>query len=102
METYPGRMMSLVRKPSAFIPFAMSFCAIAMIAGALALGLAKSEADESALAHIFRLLLIGQLPILLFFAGKWLALDWKPALGILALQLTAICAAVALVAILGL
>jgi len=47
------------------------------------------EADEGTAAHIFQLLLIVQLPIVAFFAIKWLLRFPRPALLVLVLQAAA-------------
>jgi len=44
------------------------------------------EADEGTAAHIFQLLMIAQIPIMAFFAIKWLPRTPRQALHILALQ----------------
>ena len=44
------------------------------------------EADEGAAAHIFQILMAGQLPILAFFAIKWLPRFPRQALLVMALQ----------------
>lgn len=86
MQTYPASVMSLARKPSAFLPIAMSLCALAVVGVAVLNGVHR-EADEGAAAHIWQLLTAGQLPILAFFAFKWLGRDRSAALSVLALQL---------------
>jgi hypothetical protein len=53
------------------------------------------EADEGTAAHLFQILMAGQLPIILFFAGKWLPRHPKQALEVLALQAAAALAAMA-------
>jgi hypothetical protein len=53
------------------------------------------EADEGAAAHIWQLLMAGQLPVIAFFAIKWLPQAPKETLAILALQVAAILAAAA-------
>lgn len=69
---------SLVRLPSAFVPMAMSLTALAMLGGAYIFSVATGhgglvrEPDEGAIAHIWQLLMAGQLPVLAFFAIKWL------------------------------
>lgn len=87
MQTYPASVMSLARKPSAFLPIVMSLCALAFVLGAIALNGVQHEADEGAVAHMWQLLMAGQLPILAFFAFKWPVRDRKAGLSILALQL---------------
>lgn len=81
---------SLLRKPSAFAPLAMSLAALALIAGVLAAGAnAADEAaahDERAPARLFQLLILLQLPISATFAAKWLPRAPRPALLVLFLQ----------------
>jgi hypothetical protein len=92
---------AIVRKPSAMVPLAMSVIALAMLGGAYIFGLAMGhgglvrEPDEGALAHLWQLLMAGQLPVLAFFAIKWLPLAPKQTLYVLALQAGAVLAAMA-------
>jgi hypothetical protein len=53
------------------------------------------EADEGAAAQIFQLLMIAQVPVVLFFAIKWLPRAPSQALPVLALQAAAALAALA-------
>lgn len=105
MQTYPASIISLARKPSAFIPLAMSLCALAVVVGSVAVfgaaGLRKMP-DEGTAAHLWQLLMAGQLPVIAFFGFKWLARDRKAGLLILAIQLAGIGAALLPVWILGL
>ena len=92
---------NMVRKPSAFIPLAMSITALALVAGAYIFALSTGhgglvrEPDEGAIAHLWQLLMAGQLPVLLFFAIKWLPRAPKQTLYVFALQLGAALAAMA-------
>jgi hypothetical protein len=87
--------IQLWKKPSAFVPVAMSLVALAIVSGhALRLGIAH-EADEGAAAHIFQLLMAAQVPIVGYFALKWLQEVPIQALQILALQAGAALAAFA-------
>ena len=56
---------------------------------------AVREADEGTTAHIFQLLLIAEVPIVAFFAVKWLPRNPRQALQVLALQAGAGLAALA-------
>ncbi len=89
MQTYPASVVSMVRKPSAFIPIAMSFCAAAVVLVAVVIFGAAREPDEGAAAHIFQLLIAGQVPILALFTIKWLRRDHRAGFSILALQMLA-------------
>src|SRR5438067_1065168 len=93
MTTYPRNVAVLVRKPSAIVPIAMSLCALSVVLVAIANGSAKPQPDEGAAAHIWQLLIAGQLPFLGWFAVRWLTRDFKAALPVLALQLLAFVAA---------
>ena len=86
---------TLLKQPSAFLPLAMSFLALAIVLVHLARFGTAREADEGTSAHIFQLLMAAQVPIVAFFAIKWLPRAPGPALGILALQAGAVLAALA-------
>jgi len=86
---------TLMRQPSAFLPVAMSLAALAMVLGHVALFGAAREADEGTAAHVFQLLMLGQIPIVAFFAIQWLPRASKQALQVLAVQAGAALAALA-------
>ena len=86
---------SLMKQPSAFLPVAMSLVALAMVLGHAAMFGVVHEADEGAPAHIFQLLMAGQVPVVAFFAIKWLPRTPRQALQVLALQAGAALAAFA-------
>lgn len=88
-------MLTMMKQPSAFLPVAMSFAALATVLGHVAMFGAVREADEGTAAHIFQLLLIAQVPIVAFFAIKWLPRNPRQALQVLALQAGAGLAALA-------
>lgn len=69
--------ISITKQPSALFPLAMSFAALAMVLGHAAMFGVVHEADEGIAAHIFQLLMAAQVPIVAFFAIKWLLLDSK-------------------------
>jgi len=84
---------ALLRRPSALIPIAMSLAALAIvIAYATMFGTAR-QADEGTAAHLWQLLMAGQLPVIAFFALKWLPTEPRQALTVLALQVAAALAA---------
>ena len=99
---------TMVRKPSALAPLAMSLTALALLGGAYVFGLATGrgglvrEPDEGTIAHLWQLLMAGQLPLLGFFVIKWLPRAPKQTLYILALQAVAVLAAMAPVYLLNL
>ena len=85
----------LLRKPSGFLPVAMSFAALLVVLTHVAIFGAARQADEGAAAHVWQLLMVGQVPILAFFAIKWLPQAPRPTLLMMALQVVAALAAIA-------
>lgn len=86
---------SVIRKPSAFIPMAMSLAAVGVVFGHIAMAGIARQADEGAAAHCWQLLMATQLPILVYFAIKWLPKAPRHSLNVLALQVIAAVAAMA-------
>ena len=86
---------STVKLPSAVVPLAMSCAALAIVLGHIAVSGVARQADEGAAAHLWQLLMAGQLPVVAFFAVKWLPRSPRPALLVLALQAGAALAALA-------
>jgi hypothetical protein len=80
------RVSTMMKKPSAFLPVAMSLAAVAMVLGHVAMVGAVREADEGTVAHVFQLLMMAQVPIVAFFAIKWLPRSPRQTLLVLALQ----------------
>ena len=91
-----------LKQPSAFIPLAMSLAALALVIGHIATAGVAREADEGTAAHLWQLLMAGQIPVIAFFAIKWLPRRPRQALSVLALQAAAGVAAAAPVFLLGL
>lgn len=92
--TTPGVGL-LLRKPSAFVPLAMSLLALGLIA-AVVVGAIRvtPTGDEGAPARLFQLLLVLQVPVILVFAAKWLPRSPRAAIAVLMLQVGAAIAAV--------
>ena len=88
-------LLTMMKHPSAFLPMAMSLAALATVLIHVAMYGVAREADEGAGAHIFQLLMVAQVPIVAFFAIKWLPRTPRHALPILALQAAAVLAALA-------
>ncbi len=95
MNQDPRSFGTFLKHPSAYLPVAMSLTALAIVIGHLAIFGVTREADEGASAHIWQLLMAGQLPVLAFFAVKWLPRAPKQALCVLALQAAAALSSVA-------
>jgi hypothetical protein len=87
--------LSTLKKPSAFLPLAMSFAALATVLVHVAMFGTAREADEGTAAHIWQILMAAQIPIVAFFALKWLPRTPRQALLVLALQGGAALAALA-------
>ena len=85
----------MLKHPSAFLPVAMSACAVATVLVHIALHGTAPQADEGAAAHIWQILMAAQAPIVLFFAIKWVPQSPRQAIAILALQALAALAAMA-------
>ena len=85
----------MIKHPSAFLPVAMSAAALGLVIGHIALFGAVREPDEGTAAHLFQLLMAAQVPIVAFFAIRWLPQAPTSALTVLALQIGAAVAAFA-------
>jgi hypothetical protein len=95
MNQYPNSIFALSRKPSAFVPMAMSLAALAVVLGRIIMFGVVRDTDEGAIAHIWQLLMAGQLPILAYFVIRWLPRVPRQTLSVLALQIVLVLAAAA-------
>ena len=86
---------TLLKKPSAWLPVAMSVVALALVAGELALYGIERGGDEGAVAHTWQLLMAGQVPLIAYFAINWLRQAPRQAALIVILQVAAGMAALA-------
>jgi len=94
--------ISVMKRPTAWIPILMSLVALAIVLIHIAKCGTAREADEGTAAHLWQILMAGQLPVIAFFAIKWLPRTPGPALVVLAMQAIAGVAALAPVFYLGL
>ena len=94
--------LRMIRQPSASLPIAMSCAALATVALHVARFGTAPEPDEGAAAHIWQLLMAAQVPVIAYFAYKWLPQSARAACTILALQFAAALAAMVPVFLLGL
>ena len=94
--------VSLMKQPTAFLPVAMSLTALATVLAHVAMFGTAREADEGTAAHLWQLLMVAQLPIIAFFAIRWLPRTPRRATYVLALQVAAALAAMGPVFSLGL
>ena len=86
---------SLMRQPSALFPLVMSLVALAIVLAHAAMFGVVHEADEGTPAHLFQLLMVGQVPFVAYFGIKWLPQHPRQALQVLALHVAAALAAFA-------
>ncbi|MBA2306261.1 MAG: hypothetical protein H0W08_27030 [Acidobacteria bacterium] len=93
---------TMMKQPSAVIPVALSFAALATVIVHVAVFGAARETDEGTAAHLWQLFMAAQVPVVAFFAIKWLPRSPTPAWQVLALQVGAALAALAPVFFLGL
>lgn len=59
------------KKVSAWAPVLMSLAALGLVGIQLAAHGVSPEPDEGALAHLYQLLVAGQLPVIAYFAFHW-------------------------------
>ena len=86
---------SPLKQPSAWVPVTMSLAGLALVLLHFARYGIVHEADEGTSAHLFQILMVLQVPIVLYFAVKWLPQAPGAALRVLALQAVAMAAAFA-------
>lgn len=88
-------METFIKKPTAWIPIVMSFAALSIVLTNVAVFGVVRQKDEGAAAHLFQILMGGQIPIIIYFLAKWLPQKPKLALISLAAQVVAIALAFA-------
>ena len=84
-----------MKLPSAVVPLVMSLAALALVLGHLVTAGTAPQADEGTAAHLWQLLMAGQLPVVVYFAARWLPRRPRQALPVLALHAGAALAALA-------
>lgn len=77
--------LSLLKKPSAYLPLAMSLAALSLVLGHAAVFGIVHEADEGAAAHIWQILMAAQLPFVAYFILRWAPQQLKETFQVLAL-----------------
>lgn len=87
-QAHDGR--TFVRTPSAYLPIMMSLVACGLVLASVAVFGARHDADEGAAAHLFQLLVAGQVPVILWFAVRGRRAFARQAVAILGLQVAAI------------
>ena len=94
--------LTMMKRPSAFLPVAMSLAALALLLGHMAIYGIVRGGDKGASAHVFQLLIAAQVPVVAYFSIKWLPRAPREALPVLAVQAAAAIAALAPVFLLDL
>lgn len=93
--------VSIRKKISAVVPVVMSLAAVVLVGVQLAIHGMRPERDEGALAHVYQLLVVGQLPVIAFFAARWLRRAPLQGLPVVVAQVLALAAALVPVRMMG-
>lgn len=91
----PTSLPGALRHPSAFLPITMSLLALSLVLFHIAMYGTAREADEGTVAHLWQLLMGLQIPIIAFFAIRWLSVSPRSAMAVLGVQFVAGVAAAA-------
>jgi len=89
------------RKLSAWSPVAMSIAALVLCGVQVAMHGTRPVRDEDALVHLWQLLVLGQVPIIGFFAFRWSRACPRRGATVLVAQLLAVACALVPVHALG-
>ena len=102
MKSLPDSSSTLIKVPGAFLPMAMSMTALLLLGiVATTKGLVR-ESDDGLAAHLWQLLIAGQVPIVAYFLLRWLPRLPRATALVVALQITVALAGMAPVYVLGL
>ena len=88
---------TIMKQPSAYVPLTMSLVALTMVLGSVARYGGGPVHDEGAVGHLWQLLMAGQVPVVAFFAIRWLPRAPRQTLYVLAEQAGAALASLAAV-----
>ena len=88
-------LLPLLKRPSAFLPVALSLGALSIVLIQIALHGTAPQADEGAAAHLWQFLMAAQAPIVVFFGVMRVPESPRVAVPVLALQVGAALAATA-------
>ena len=86
----PTTVRALLREPTGYLPILMSLAALATIVWFVAAHGVVHQRDEGAQAHLWQLLVAGQVPFIAYFVLRWLPTATLHTLVVLALQVAAI------------
>ncbi|MGA8575651.1 MAG: hypothetical protein WB609_08225 [Candidatus Cybelea sp.] len=90
-------MLELLKRPTGFLPLAISTAFLVPLLVGIAKGTLVREADEGSAAHLFQLLLPLQLVVIAWFAASWLPKRPRSAAQVLCLQGAAFLAVLSIV-----
>jgi len=93
--------MDIGKKLSAWSPVIMSIGALVLVGAQIAMHGTQPVSDEGALAHLWQLLVLGQVPIIGFFVFRWLKVYPRQGAIILVAQLLAVASALVPVRTMG-
>ena len=85
----PPTVRDLFLRPSGFVPVAMSLGALAAIAGHILTSGIAPQTDEGTAAHLWQLLMAGQLPVVAWFAIRWVPERGRRAVAVSAIHVAA-------------
>lgn len=94
-------MATAIKRPSGFLPLVMSGLALCVVIlrlwifGTAPEAMHGGRGDEGPAAHIWQLLMAGQVPVILYFSARWLRKDPVGTLSVLGFQVLAILCAMA-------
>ena len=78
----------VITRPTALVPIVMSVAALVILVLALAFGVGTStDGDERTAARLWQMLMVGQMPIVAFFAISWVPRVPRLAIAVMAIQL---------------
>jgi hypothetical protein len=98
----PTHWRSLIRQPAAYGPIVMSTTALLILLIHIAKYGYGTEVDEGAAAHLWQLLMVGQIPVIFFFLVRRLRTQSLATIEVLGLQILAAALSCAPVFLLGL
>jgi len=93
MPAGPKSFSALSAKPSAALPVVMSLAALALVLFYIVASGGRREADEGAVAHIFQILVVAQVPVIGFFIVRWIRSNPLACFAVLGVQALALAAA---------
>jgi hypothetical protein len=87
--------LATLKRPSALLPLAMSGAALTIVLVHIVVAGIARQPDEGLEAHLWQLLMVGQFPVMAFFAVTSLPQRPRPVLLVLGLQAVGALAALA-------